>query len=84
MLNSLQERLEKQDGKILSSDVHCSMSIPLCFLILTVRSTIIDVATITSIVAELSSSDEDLAQESVQVSLVYRINCNVHFFFFYH
>ena len=34
-----------------------------------VRSTIIDVTTITSIVAELSSSEEDLAQESVQVGI---------------
>lgn len=32
-----------------------------------VRSTIIDVGTITSIVAELSSIDEDLVQQSVQV-----------------
>ena len=31
------------------------------------RSTVIDVETITSVVAELSSSEEDLAQESVQV-----------------
>lgn len=34
---------------------------------LLVRTTIIDVDTITSIVADLSSSEEDLAQESVQV-----------------
>lgn len=38
-------------------------------ILATVRSTIIDVGTITSIVAELSSSEEDLAQESVQVML---------------
>lgn len=80
VLDALKERIEKQDGTLhLITDVPTFTYIILYpFRIATVRSAIIDVATIQSIVAELSSSEEDLAQESVQVGICFVEN-RMHF-----
>ena len=78
IITELKERIYKGEGRLIGLIFSCTLILsfyPLSTIFWIVSKAIIDVETITSIVADLSASEEDIVNESIQVLFTRNFIC---------